>query len=45
MADWTKDEVDLIVQDYFSMLQVEIEGRAFSKSKHRKELKPESSLD
>lgn len=33
-ADWTSDELDLIVADYFAMLAAEQAGRAYVKSHH-----------
>lgn len=38
--DWTKQEVQLIVSDYFAMLQAEVEGQPYKKSQHRKALIP-----
>src|SRR5687767_8007763 len=38
--DWTSDEVELIVADYFLMLQAELLERPYSKSRHRTALKP-----
>ena len=37
---WTKDEVEYIVADYFKMLLSELEGNAFNKTEHRKNLAP-----
>ena len=37
--DWSKQEVRLIVADYFSMLEKEVLGKPFNKSKHRKALR------
>jgi hypothetical protein len=33
--DWTQQEVQLIVSDYFSMLQLELEQKKYSKKEHR----------
>jgi hypothetical protein len=38
MADWSDNEVDLIIADYFAMLSDELEGRKYNKSQHRKQL-------
>jgi len=38
MADWSELEVDLIVEDYFQMLQQEIRGVPYNKSAHRGKL-------
>ncbi len=38
--DWTKKEVGLIVQDYFRMLQLELEQQKYNKSTHRQTLLP-----
>ena len=38
--DWTKNEVRLIVADYFSMLNAEILGMPYKKSEHRRLLIP-----
>ncbi len=32
--DWTRDELDLIVADYFAMLAAEQAGAAYVKSQH-----------
>ncbi|MDX1477851.1 MAG: hypothetical protein R3301_09080, partial [Saprospiraceae bacterium] len=37
---WTQVEVELIVEDYFSMLVKELSGIPYRKSYHRKRLKP-----
>lgn len=39
-TDWTDVENDLIVADYFAMLQRELAGRAYNKSQHRRALLP-----
>ena len=36
--DWTANEVQLIVADYFSMLEAEVLGQSFNKTEHRKRL-------
>lgn len=38
--DWSDMENELIVADYFSMLQDEIAGKAYNKTEHRKQLAP-----
>ena len=38
--DWSKAEVTLIVDDYFSMFQQELERLKYNKTAHRKELLP-----
>ncbi len=38
--DWTKEEIILIVADYFEMLTDELNGVAYNKSAHRKKLIP-----
>ena len=38
--DWTNKEVELIVYDYFNMLQFEIEQKAYNKTNHRRALTP-----
>lgn len=38
--DWTKEEVVLIVQDYFDMLQLELEQQKYNKTIHRNSLLP-----
>jgi hypothetical protein len=38
--DWSKEEVTLIVGDYFAMLQLELRGQKFSKADHRRDLLP-----
>lgn len=40
MADWTRQEVELTVQDYFSMFQLELARKPCSKADHRKQLLP-----
>ena len=39
--DWSQQEVELIVADYFDMLQSEVEGQPYKKSEHRKKLLPQ----
>jgi hypothetical protein len=36
--DWSNTEVELIVSDYFSMLNSELTGKKYSKSEHRRSL-------
>lgn len=36
--DWTRDEVELIVADYFAMLQAELKGEGYSKAEHNRRL-------
>lgn len=38
--DWSKAEVDLIVQDYFKMLQFELNQIKYNKTAHRRSLLP-----
>jgi hypothetical protein len=38
-SDWTQAELDLIVADYFAMLEDETRGLAFNKTEHRRALK------
>lgn len=38
--DWTGNEVQLVVADYFEMLEAELLGKSFKKSDHRKALAP-----
>jgi hypothetical protein len=38
--DWSRDEVEAIVADYFSMLRMELAGEAYSKTVHRRALVP-----
>ncbi|HUD75030.1 MAG TPA: hypothetical protein VMQ76_08145, partial [Terracidiphilus sp.] len=33
-TNWQDDELDAIVSDYFSMLQAELSGKAYVKSRH-----------
>ena len=40
MADWSNIEVDLIIADYFSMLNDELSGKIYNKTTHRKNLLP-----
>ena len=37
--DWTKEEVILIVADYFEMLNFELSHKSYNKSEHRRRLK------
>lgn len=36
--DWTRDEVEAIVADYFAMLEAELEGDSYSKIEHNRRL-------
>lgn len=38
-GDWTLDEVQAAVEDYFSMLRAELSGRPYNKTAHRKALR------
>lgn len=38
MADWSPEEVAIIVRDYFNMLIKELSGKNYNKSKHRRNL-------
>ena len=38
--DWTSEEVILIIEDYFAMLQLELKNQTFNKSAHRSALSP-----
>lgn len=38
--DWTKEEVSLIVRDYFEMLSLELSNKSYNKLAHRKALSP-----
>jgi hypothetical protein len=37
---WSRDEVDLIVADYFLMLRAELAGKPYSKAEHNRTLRP-----
>lgn len=37
--DWSKSEVEAIVEDYFNMFKLELEERKFNKTEHRRALK------
>lgn len=39
-ADWSEDEVRLVVADYFAMLEKELLGQPLNKTEHRKALAP-----
>jgi hypothetical protein len=39
MKDWTRDEVEAIIADYFAMLELEIRGEAYSKAEHNRHLR------
>lgn len=36
--DWSDEELDFIIADYFSMLRSELNGAAYNKSAHRRSL-------
>ena len=36
--DWTKEEVTIIIEDYFSMLSKELKGATYRKTEHRKKI-------
>ncbi len=38
MADWSDIEVELIIEDYFQMLQKELTGQEYNKTEHRNRL-------
>jgi len=38
LSPWSEHEVQAIVEDYFDMLRLEIQGADFNKSEHRREL-------
>jgi hypothetical protein len=38
-SDWSKEEVALVVADYFTMLHSELRGEAYNKTEHRRALK------
>jgi len=35
---WSREEVELVVEDYFQMLKLELQGRAYNKTAHRNRL-------
>lgn len=37
-TDWTRDEVEATVADYFAMLEAELSGEAYSKAEHNRRL-------
>ena len=39
MTDWTREEVELVVADYFAMLREEFAGRPYNKADHNRELR------
>ena len=39
--DWSRDEVEVIVADYFAMLRAELLGEPYSKTLHRRTLTPQ----
>jgi hypothetical protein len=38
--DWTREEVEATVADYFDMLDHEVRGHAYNKTTHRRRLAP-----
>jgi len=38
MADWSREEVEATVADYFEMLAAELSGVPYSKARHRRRL-------
>lgn len=38
--DWSDTEIEAIIEDYFSMLKAELDGRHYSKTDHRRSLAP-----
>jgi hypothetical protein len=42
-GDWSRDEVEVIVGDYFEMLRKELSGKVYSKTRHRQALARELS--
>jgi len=38
--DWSADEVRLVVADYFAMLEPDLLGRKYNKTRHRDALRP-----
>jgi hypothetical protein len=40
-SDWTRDEVELIVADYFAMLEAELSGQAVNKAERNRRLQKE----
>jgi hypothetical protein len=38
--DWSQQEVELIVADYFTMLRAEVSGKPYSKAHHNRDLRP-----
>ena len=39
-ADWSREEVEATVADYFSMLEAELAGTRYDKTEHRRQLLP-----
>lgn len=37
-ADWSREEIELIVEDYLDMLAAELSGVAYNKASHRRRL-------
>lgn len=40
-SDWSRDEVELIVADYFSILRAELSGEPVNKTAHNRRLQQE----
>lgn len=40
LSAWSNIEVEIIVADYFKMLESELSGKSYSKTEHRRNLKP-----
>jgi hypothetical protein len=40
VRDWSEQEVELVVDDYFAMLEAELLGKPYNKTEHRKALLP-----
>jgi hypothetical protein len=40
MEDWSQQEIDIIVADYFSILSDELENKPINKTEHRKKIQP-----
>jgi len=39
-TDWSREEVEATVADYFAMLEAELAGTPFDKTEHRRQLLP-----
>jgi hypothetical protein len=37
-VDWSKEEVEIIVSDYFDMMRSELLGEKYNKSEHRRRI-------